>query len=82
MKKTIEKIRDRIAYNRIIRIASSCEYDKLKNRHIVDLQEGYLSYFPETGKILTTRNGIVFRNKNQCWYTRKELNELLKQIES
>ena len=81
MKKLIDKIKDKRAYNRIVRVAKKREKDTFHNRHVVDLDKGFLFYFPETGKITTTLKGLVFRSKNECWYSRKELNELLNQIE-
>ena len=58
-------------------------YDEQKNRYILDLEHGFLFYYPDTGKILhqtERRLKTIFRDKKTCWVLESELKELLNQI--
>ncbi|HSH51332.1 MAG TPA: hypothetical protein VK982_06380 [Bacteroidales bacterium] len=82
MIKKLRNLKNCIAYHKIVKVAKSCYYDAFQNRYIVDLSKGYLFYYPAEGKITTSLKGLVFKNKKQCHFTRKELNELLEDIEN
>jgi hypothetical protein len=51
-----------------------------QKRYVLDLLEGFLFYYPETGKILHSDKGLIFRDRNTCWSLLPELKELLNQI--
>jgi len=79
----IRKIKEWFIYQRLCRIARASEYDGFHQRYIIDLREGYMFYFPVTGKITTTRKGIVFKKKEgklQCWYSLAELKKLINAV--
>jgi len=79
----IRKIKEWFIYQRLCRIARASEYDGFHQRYIIDLIEGYMFYFPVTGKITTTRKGIVFKKKEgklQCWYSLSELKKLINAV--
>jgi len=78
--KKLRNLKNCIAYHKMVKVAKSCYYDAFQKRYIVDLSRGYLFYYPDEGKITTTFKGLVFKNKKQCHFTRKELNELLEDI--
>ena len=79
----IQKIKEWFIYQKLCKIARASEYDGFHSRYIIDLRGGYMFYFPETGKIYTTRKGLVYKKKNgklECWYSLSELKKLVNAV--
>lgn len=78
-------MKDQKYYDRIVkRIEADNNYDVSKKRFISDINDGYLFYYPETGKILLSQNNqfkTIFRYKDVCWVLRPQLKQLLTQLE-
>jgi hypothetical protein len=78
------KPQEKNIYNKIKRIIQTPNrYDEQKNRYILDLEHGFLFYYPDTGKVLhqkESRLKTIFRNENTCWVLEPELKELLTKI--
>ena len=64
-------------------ILSERNFDELKSRYISDLSDGFLFYYPDTGKILLSRNGsvkTVFRDENTNWLIKSEIEKLIDKL--
>jgi len=78
--------KDQAIYNRIVRIMQiPIRKDEQRNRYTMDLNHGFLFFYPKTGKILLSKESYlktIFRDENTCWILYPELEEILKQVET
>jgi hypothetical protein len=52
-------------------------------RKVVDMVDGFIFYFPGSGKVLYKKNGhmlTVYRNKKECWMLRPEIEEIISNL--
>jgi hypothetical protein len=71
------KLKYRIKYHQIVKKAKTGAFSLEQKRFRKKITNGLLFYYPDSGKIKTTTKGVVFSNKDTCWYSLEELNELL-----
>lgn len=76
------KNREKAIYKRIVRIMTTPNrFNESHNRYEYYLENETLFLFPESGKLLGTKSGTIFRNSEQCWKLLPDLENLLKEVE-